>query len=212
MSFNRIDMPYVHTAEDLAVLNTDYPATSSDWNKEKYAPIKERIIAHLRTQQDHHCCYCKNPLGYDLKQVDIEHIIPKSTHVRFTFEPKNLALSCPSCNTKKSIKNVLVSEIKKYPNNHAKFLIVHPHFSNYSDHIGLIGGVIYSGIDQRGNNTISMCELSRLGLARNNALKSIEQSMNPLELDVETIRTGNNVEVHNEIYTKINQKISKNDI
>jgi uncharacterized protein (TIGR02646 family) len=209
VSFEKINIPYQHTNEDLNILNADYPVTPSDWNKDKYTQVKARIISHLRNQQENLCCYCKNPLGYDLKQVDIEHIIPKSTHVQFTFEPKNLALSCPSCNTKKSTKNVLARTIRKYPKDHEKFLIVHPHFSNYSDHICLLGGIIYSGKDQRGNNTIGICELTRPGLARNNALKTIEQSMNPLELDVEIIRTCDDATMINEIYARINQLINK---
>ena len=88
--------------------------------------IKENIVAHLRIQQNNTCCYCKYQLGFDIKQVDIEHIVPKSEYEQFTFENRNLALSCPPCNTKKSTKPVLNNSIVNY----AKSLTLNPENKN----------------------------------------------------------------------------------
>src|SRR5690606_19612567 len=100
---NRILFPYRFTAGESTIIANNL-STHTDWTKVVFNLIKENIIAHLRIQQDNTCCYCKYQLGFDIKQVDIEHIIPKSEYGQFTFESQNLALSCPACNTKKSTK------------------------------------------------------------------------------------------------------------
>ena len=125
-------------------------------------PVKDKIIAHLRTQQSNTCCYCKYPLGFDIKQVDIEHIIPKSEYENFTFESRNLALSCPACNTKKSTKSVLYNPVVNYPTNGTNFIIIHAHYDEYQNHIDIINNCIYVAKSKKGSETITFCELFRL--------------------------------------------------
>ena len=101
MSINRIENQYKFTKEELDIIKNNFTC-HTDWDKVCFADLKKAIIIFLRKEQDNKCCYCKKELGFDLKQVDIEHILPKSTFSNFTFHVKNLALSCPGCNTKKS--------------------------------------------------------------------------------------------------------------
>ena len=128
---NRISIPYKLTAEEETIIANNFNS-HSDWTKPVFNSIKVNIITHLRTQQGNTCCYCKYELGFDIKQVDIEHIIPKSEYEKFTFETRNLALSCPACNTKKSTKPVLKKAIVNYEISTDNNLVVLEYFCDCS--------------------------------------------------------------------------------
>lgn len=161
---NRIQTPYIFLAEELDVINNQF-SSHKDWNKDIFEKIKTNIVEHLRIQQGNTCCYCKSSLGFDIKQVDIEHIVPKSKYENFTFESRNLALSCPPCNTKKSTKSVLSRHIVNYPTNGINFKIIHAHYDEYSDHINIVNGCVFVAKTIKGSETITFCELFRLSIA-----------------------------------------------
>jgi uncharacterized protein (TIGR02646 family) len=158
---NRILIPYSLSAIEIAII-TQHFNTHTDWTKTLFDSIKTNIISHLRIQQFNECCYCKYKLGFDIKEVDIEHIIPKSEYEIFTFTTLNLALSCPACNTKKSTKPVLKKEIVNYPKNGKNFKIIHAHYDDYSDHIDIINDCVFVAKTSKGSETITYCELFRL--------------------------------------------------
>ena len=165
---NRILIPYNFTAVESSIIAKHF-STHSDWTKCVFDSIKVNIIAHLRVQQDNMCCYCKYQLGFDIKQVDIEHIIPKSEYEIFTFRNLNLALSCPACNTKKSIKPVLNSSIVNYPVNGTNFKIIHAHYDDYSTNIDIINHCVFVAKTSKGSETITFCELFRLSTVEQRA-------------------------------------------
>ena len=121
---NRIKNPYNYTAEEIAIISR-YFSIHNHWTKTIFNTIKQNVISHLRIQQNNLCCYCKYKLGFDIRQVEIEHIIPKAEYPNFTFEPLNLALSCPACNTKKNTKPVLYNAIVNYPTEGTNFKIIY---------------------------------------------------------------------------------------
>lgn len=153
-------------------------------------PIKVNITTHLRTQQDNKCCYCKYPLGFDIKQVDIEHIIPKSLYSKFTFTSLNLALSCPACNTKKSTKTVLNNPITRYPSNGSNIKIIHAHYDDYSEHIDIINNCVFVAKTSKGSETITTCELFRLNIAEQRAKAFQQPGPNYLEQLVKDINNA----------------------
>ena len=165
---NRIQTPYSLTAEESAIISQNF-RTHNDWTKAVFNPIKHNIISHLRVQQNNLCCYCKYQLGFDIKQVDIEHIIPKSEYDNFTFKTLNLALSCPACNTKKSIKPVLNNAIVTYPVDGTNFKIIHAHYDDYSNHIDIIQNCLFVAKTTKGSETITFCELFRLSTVEERA-------------------------------------------
>ncbi|MFM5294439.1 HNH endonuclease [Aeromonas veronii] len=160
---DRISIPYSPTSDEKKIIKK-YFKTDKDWDNVNFEPFKANLIAHLRHEQNNKCCYCKWELGYDIKNVDIEHIIPKSTYNKFTFTTKNLALSCPGCNTSKGSKNVLHKQIKNYPQTGKNILIIHPHFDDYNSCIDIHEGAIYEAIDDAGKgcDTIKICKLHRM--------------------------------------------------
>lgn len=169
--FEKINQPYKKLKSENLLIRKYY-SESSDWNKEKFASIKENIKDHLRKEQSNQCCYCRSMLGFDIRQTEIEHIIPKSKEKNFAFISKNLALCCPGCNSSKSIKDVLIIKNRAFFNlKSTDYKIVHPYFDKYSEHIQIEGSVIYTSKTPKGLETIRMCELSRLTLAEENAKK-----------------------------------------
>lgn len=164
---DRILVPYNFKDSELQIIDVHFQ-THTDWAKPIFSSIKNNLIDYLREQQDNTCCYCKYKLGFDIKEVDIEHIVPKGRnkgeYERFTFESKNLALSCPACNTKKSTKPVLNKIIATYPTDSEDFIIVHAHLDNYSEHIDIYDKCVFSAKSEKGKETILYCDLLRLSI------------------------------------------------
>lgn len=169
--------------------------THTDWGKEIFDDIKRKIIQHLRAEQDNKCCYCKQELGFDIREVEIEHIIPKSTHSKFAFHDRNLALSCPGCNTKKSTKAVLNSNITFYPRTSTVFKIVHAHYDSYPEHIRIDDESVYIALSSKGSETITICELFRLNIVEANMKKFAAGKQSVLAQLTEAIRTSTSEEL-----------------
>lgn len=158
---NQIKTPYKINSKEKKLIQDRFDV-HEDWSKECFKTLKDSIIEHLRKEQNNKCCYCKRELGFDLKEVEIEHIIPKAEYVGFTFHMKNLALSCPGCNTSKNAGQVLYKPVKNYPRNGNNFKIIHAHYDDYERHITIHFESIYEGTDDKGVNTIGACKLYRL--------------------------------------------------
>ena len=158
---DRIHIPYIFSIEELQCIKDNF-TSHTDWEKVIFDGIKKNIVDHLRPQQANTCCYCKNQLGHDIKQVDIEHILPKSKYEKFTFNGKNLALSCPACNTIKSTKEVLKKPLVRYPRSSNHIKIIHAHYDNYSEHIDIINNCVFFSKTSKGSETITFCNLFRL--------------------------------------------------
>lgn len=186
---NRILVPYNLTAEESTIIANNFN-THTDWSKDVFDSIKLNIINHLRNQQSNTCCYCKYELGFDIKQVDIEHIIPKSEYENFTFETRNLALSCPACNTKKSTKPVLKNAIVRYPTNGTNIIIIHAHYDDYSNHIDIINNCVFVAKSTKGSETITFCELFRLSTVEQRAKAFQKAKPSVLQQLVSDLKNG----------------------
>lgn len=187
---NRILTPYSFTAIETSTISQHFK-NHADWIKPAFDSIKTNIISHLRVQQNNTCCYCKYQLGFDIKQVDIEHIVPKSEYEIFTFKALNLALSCPACNTKKSIKPVLNNSIINYPLNGTNFKIIHAHYDEYSNHIDIINNCVFIARTSKGSETITFCELFRLSTVEQRAKAFQRPTPTYLEQLVRDLKNAN---------------------
>lgn len=102
----------VYEGEDLETYR-DYNALPNDnkdgriWDSEErnICRIKKSIKDHYIIAQDYTCPYCKQRIEVDHNGAwDAEHIIPKSSHPSFVFEPLNLCVSCKDCNNEKGTR------------------------------------------------------------------------------------------------------------
>lgn len=184
----KIEQEYTFTEDECKVISNHF-TNHSDWGKNIFDSIKKNIIDHLRKEQNNKCCYCKKELGFDLKNVDIEHIVTKSDYPQFTFYGKNLALSCPGCNTIKGMKNVLSNNIVFYPQTGNKFKIIHAHYDRYSEHIRIEKDSVYIALTAKGSETITYCELFRLQNVEERAKKFQASQKSTIATLTEELRT-----------------------
>jgi len=187
---DKIPTPYSPLPEELKAIKDNFK-DYKDWSNDKFDGFKTNLIADLRVKQKNKCCYCKWNLGYDIKNVDIEHIIPKSKYSQFTFHTKNLAISCPACNTMKSTTDVLHRPVKRYPKNGNNFLIIHAHFDDYNKCIEIHEGSIYEALDNEGKgcDTIKICKLHRMKEVLTK-MRTVKTRKSPIRNLVEDLRNA----------------------
>ncbi|WP_394884253.1 HNH endonuclease [Clostridium butyricum] len=144
----------------------------TDWKKAALQPIKDDIRDYLYQINDNKCYFCKSKIDNATNNETIEHIISKDKCPNFTFKPENLTMACSDCNRIKNDDDVLNSSITNpenldfynYPSQSNDYIIVHPYFDEYSDHID-IDDIFYLGKDDKGKTTIRYYNLTRLALA-----------------------------------------------
>lgn len=151
-----------------------HPAFSHlEWGHDDLQDLRSKIREHYRNEQQGLCAYCKNPISQQsASNAHIEHIAPKSLYIDFIFEPKNLCVVCADCNEIKKNQEVM-NEVpntvaplskgntrKKYPKASSSFLIIHPHFDDWDNHI-LKFGHQYTDRSPKGAFTIMACKLNR---------------------------------------------------
>ena len=125
--------------------------------------VKKHIKDHYKVVQDYTCIYCQQKIVVTHGMAwDTEHIIPKSPYPQFLFTEENLAVSCKDCNRIKWDKNVLKNPKRKtFPKKSEDYIIVHPHFDVYDEHIQIITETIYRPKGEKGKETIEICGLLR---------------------------------------------------
>lgn len=172
--------PYQPTKEEKAAINKLEKSglVAGDWDStnDAISAFKDNLRTHMYHQQNRRCVYCRMRVSMATEFLHREHIVPKSPHPQWMFLPKNLCVACQKCNTYKSDKETLMDpNTVNYPNHSDGFKIIHPFFDKYSDHIELIGGIIYAGKTDKGTFTITTCNLSRVELAEERAEKRMEE-------------------------------------
>ena len=161
-----INNPVDTTAYAITIANNPQNI-STDWNLPCYNALKVHIKGHYSVIQDDICCYCKVSLRHAGYGEPIEHIVPKDDRPRWMFEPRNLALSCYPCNTKKNADNTLSAAGKlslPYPANANGFIIYHPHYNEWDTHFEIFHRYFLRPKTQKGRETFKVCELYRFNL------------------------------------------------
>lgn len=140
-----------------------------NWGDEDLKDLRKVIRDYYRDEQKS-CTYCRKDISIQsASNSHVEHLIPKSKALNFIFEPKNLCVVCSDCNDIKKEKEVLSAvdntikrkkEYKRYPTSTNAYLIYHPHFDKYEDHIFKCGD-IYIDCSPKGSYTMMICKLNR---------------------------------------------------
>jgi len=153
--------------------------------------VKKHIKEHYKVVQDYTCVYCQQKIVVEHGMAwDIEHIIPKSSHPQFLFTEENLAVTCKDCNLKKKDKNVLKNPKRiTFPKKSEDYIIVHPHFDVYDEHIGRFGNNhIFVANTDKGRETKIICDLDRF-LPKYFENSSVDISKKALDLANELVRS-----------------------
>jgi len=150
-------------AEKLSDPNFKY----QDWSNDDLLDLRRYIRNYYRNLTKK-CVYCRKDISLQsANNCHVEHIIPKSSEpLKFIFEPKNLCVLCSDCNEIKKNKEIEDKILKRdtdysnYPRSSESFLIFHPHFDNYDDHIFKCED-IYIDLTPKGTYTMYVCKLNR---------------------------------------------------
>lgn len=140
---------------------------SEDWNLPCYNEVKAFIKQYYSIIQEDFCIYCRIALRFGGYGEPIEHIVPKKDRPHWMFEPRNLALSCYPCNTKKNADNTLSAgglALLTYPVTSDGFSIYHPHFDIWTHHFSIFHQYFILPVTAKGRETFAICELYRMNL------------------------------------------------
>ena len=140
-----------------------------NWNSKKkdVVSFKKNLREDMYEKQNKLCAYCRIHVPLACDPMHREHIVYKDAHPQWMFLPQNLCIACSVCNSYKGTKEVLVNKnIEEYPKDGRGFNIIHPMYDRYSDHIELVGGILYRGKTPKGRFTIDTCHLYRVDLAK----------------------------------------------
>lgn len=139
-----------------------------DWDsgKKYIKSFKKNLRVNMYNKQNKRCAYCRIHVPLACVPMHREHIVYKDEHPQWMFLPENLCVACPTCNEFKGTTEVLDDpQSTTYPKESAGFKIIHPMYDKYSEHIELVGDVLYKGKTNKGIFTIETCRLYRVGLA-----------------------------------------------
>lgn len=162
------------------------PLTSTDWSKDSYNVIKQRIKGELLLHQFDRCAYCRKELEAAGKYEPLEHIVPKTEKPTWMLIPKNLALCCDRCNNLKNDNKILAPTFEAdtiLPEISEAYLIFHPHFDNWGDHFEFEEDIfIVAKTDDKGKQTIKSCQLYRFNVIINRAKELRMNQKQPMYL------------------------------
>jgi uncharacterized protein (TIGR02646 family) len=171
-----VQEPYQPTEEERQAIkeleDKEQGLVAEDWDSQKTSikSFKKNLRNDMYKKQNKLCAFCRIHVPSACVPMHREHIVYKNKHPQWTFLPENLCVACPSCNEYKGTTEVLVDpQTSTYPNVGNGFKIIHPLYDRYSDHIELLGGVLYRGKTDKGVFTIEKCHLHRVGLAEERA-------------------------------------------
>lgn len=173
-----IQTPYLMTSADSLAIekaSNGHPQ-KEDWEKSTLSDFKRRVRKYYKNQQNQLCAYCRMEVSSATSYFHIEHIVPKSVHPEWMYNPLNLCVTCANCNSAKNNKEVLNDkDAKILPMDSFGYLIIHPHLDRYFEHIEIVDGLLYKGLTPKGTKTIEICNLTRTGLLSERAYQLIRK-------------------------------------
>lgn len=127
------------------------------------SPIKLRVKKWCMANQELRCCYCRRPLNGHAGLWDFEHVLPEVGYPQFFAELLNVAAACKPCNGAKGRRDPIrvPGVLATVPNREADYIIPHPHLSDWDDHLGHTGLLVYEKKTDEGGNLIDFCNLNR---------------------------------------------------
>lgn len=146
--------------------------------------FKANLRTTLLESQFHRCCFCRRGL-YEPGAIHLEHFVDHTKFEAYRFEIRNLALSCGICNVKKAgyfktwaarykrltkipadtrtpVLKIQMAAGVPYPTAAVDFRWVNPHVHNYSDHIALTRGWVFTGTSAEGRRTVRALRMNLL--------------------------------------------------
>ncbi|AGH96634.1 HNH endonuclease [Pseudobdellovibrio exovorus] len=188
MGKNRIENLYTLSNSEKELLKLPESKKKDSWDTHTFQDLKKNLKSHLYVEQENLCVYCKQELSKETRLTHIEHVIARDNNEKFCFALKNLALSCRDCNSAKSAKYVYHNErteksLSRYPHRSVRFLIPHPHYDNFDEHVSFFLDFYPIEVNQssKGIKLIEICNLRRFGLMANKITAEFKNSAGGME-------------------------------
>lgn len=148
--------PAVQTALDLIAVNDRKEAWGRQTNSIK--AFKKAVKDHGMHVQKGKCVWCEAKVGHrGRRSAHRDHVAPKDLYPHWTFEAKNIILSCEYCNGFQVKKALDTIKVRAADYSKCKFWIVHPYLDDPERHIGFImkkDRVVIKGLSQKGIWTV----------------------------------------------------------
>lgn len=128
---------------------------NTPWKCKEYFDLKIRIKSKLKNDFSNTCAFCQRAFSEDENIIiDVEHVLPKHKYVNYSFDDRNLVISCRRCNTgaqkgtktefiNNLIQNEVYNEVVDFSLDNYKF--IHPKYENTKDFYEL--GSVAAGRD-----------------------------------------------------------------
>lgn len=112
------------------------------WDAEEAAALKKRIKNHFLANGVPCCCYCRLSMSpWHKITIDTEHVLPKQRFPQYTFDLRNLNISCKRCNMEIKGADItfyvgLANEANPFRSELYSF--VHPNLDKLDDHLQIL--------------------------------------------------------------------------
>ena len=173
LNYTLTNKAYSPSTVETGIIQTNPPQKAEDWQNNIYNSYKTNLKAHVILNQKDRCAYCRKIIEADGKYEPLEHIVPKTFRPEWLFHPKNLLVTCDSCNNLKGTEQVLNDQYinsTDYPSLSEAFKIFHPYYDNWGDHLTYEDELFLIPINNsKGAATIKICKLYRYNVIINRA-------------------------------------------
>ncbi len=130
-----------YLASEKNLLRLSVNAGHTSWGNRNLDDIKIKIKDYHIDRQSECCSYCRRNIAGEFRMVlDIEHILPKSAHVKYMFTQKNLTVACKRCNMNikgkdLSFLNPPALGLPKRAFRSRYYKLIHPNLDNFKEHL-----------------------------------------------------------------------------
>jgi hypothetical protein len=112
------------------------------WDEDDAGPLKRKIKDYFLGLGISSCCYCGLSMSaWHRITIDIEHVLPKGRFPEYTFEVKNLNISCKRCNMTikgEKISFYLGNAGESDPFRSVLYKFLHPNYDVRKDHLRIV--------------------------------------------------------------------------
>lgn len=161
------------SAAEQQIVATHPPTKKEQWSESRYEVIKQRVKHDLMLGQHDRCAYCRKIIEADGKYEPLEHIVAKSIKPAWMFEPKNLIVTCDSCNNLKGDDETLTAAYTNsaiLPTVSNAYTIFNPHYDAWNEHLQYEDDIFLVAVpNSKGESTIKICKLFRYNVIVNRA-------------------------------------------
>lgn len=114
-------------------------SVAGGWDDKRAKSLKRKIKSYLLPKTSNCCCYCRRSMHqWHGLTIDVEHVLPKESYPKYTFNLTNLSVSCKRCNMGikgRDVSFFLSAKDESNPFRSELYKIIHPNFDSINQHL-----------------------------------------------------------------------------